>query len=355
MNVGFDTRKSLLFFDLSPSSAGYNAQGSLRFFQQVAEKAGGLAGVKRVSFARRVLLSNSGGGADQRVSIPGLELPQGQPNVPIKFNAVGLDYFEIVGTRLIKGRDFTEADSPSGPRVIIISQTMARRFWPGKDALGQHIVADGKDLQIIGVVEDAKINGIHEAPEPYMYFPFAQSPIDWGTLIAEVRGDPQTMVAAIRSKIESEDQNARVQVRTLHSLMQQAFWEDKTAAAFVGALGIMGMFLATIGLYAVIAFLANRRRHEIGIRMALGAEHQDVLRLVLSQGVRLAAIGIVVGLSVSLAVTRLMSDLLFGVKPRDPVTFAVSSVIVIVIALVASYIPARRAMRVDPVVALRYE
>jgi predicted permease len=355
MNVGFDTRRSLLFFDLTPGLADYSVEGSLRFFQQVAEKTGGLTGVRRVSFARRVLLSDSGGGADQRVSIPGVELPQGEPNVPVKFNAVGLNYFETIGTRLMEGRDFTAADDSSRARVVLISQTMARRFWPGKDVLGQHIVADGKGFQIIGVVEDAKINGIHEAAEPYMYFPFAQSPIEEGTLIVETRGDPRTMVAAIRSEIGNIDQKVPVEVRTQRYLMRQAFWADQTAAGFVGALGITGIFLAAIGLYAVIAFLVNRRRHEIGIRMALGAGHKDVLRLVLFQGLRLATIGIVVGLAVSLAVTRLMSDLLYGVRPRDPVSFAVSSVLVILIALVASYIPARRAMRVDPIIALRYE
>lgn len=355
MNVGFDTRKNLLFLELSPGSVGYDAEGSLRIFQQIAERVGGLAGVKRVSFARRMLLTGSGGGADQRVSIPGVELPQGQPNVPIKFNVVGQNYFDTVGTRFVEGRDFTAADGPSGARVVLISQTMARRFWPGKDALGQHIVADGKNFQIIGVVEDATINDIHEAPEPYMYFSFAQSPIDWGTLIVETRGDPLTMVAAIRSEIGSVDQKVRFGVDTLHTLMQQAFWQDQTAAGFVGALALLGMFLAAIGLYGVIAFLVNRRRHEIGIRMALGAERQDVLRLVLSQGLRLAMIGTVVGLVVSLGVTRLMSDLLYGVKPRDPLTFAISSGVVILVALAASYLPARRACKVDPMVALRYE
>jgi predicted permease len=355
MNLGFDSRKNLLFLDASPGSAGYNAAGSLRFFQQVAEKAGGIPGVKRVSFARRVLLSDSGGGAEQRVSIPGVELPQGQPNVPIKFNVVGPDYFETFGTRFIEGRDFTPADGPSGAKVVLISQTMARLFWPGKDVLGQHIVSDGKDCQIIGVVEDAKINDIHEPPEPFMYFSFAQSPIDWGTLIVETRGNPQTMVAAIRGAIGSINPRVSVGVRTLRYLLQQAFWADQTAAAFVGALGIIGMFLAAIGLYGVIAFLVNRRRHEIGIRMALGAETSDVLRLVLAQGLKLAAVGIVIGLGVSLAVTRLMAGLLYGVNPRDTIAFAASSAVVILIALVASYIPARRAMRVDPMVALRYE
>ncbi|HKO05985.1 MAG TPA: ABC transporter permease [Candidatus Acidoferrales bacterium] len=355
LNAGFDTRKSLVFFDLSPGLAGYNAEASLRFFQQAAEKVGGLTGVRRASFARRVLLSDSEGGAKQRVSIPGVELPQGQPNVPIKFNAVGLDYFATLGTRLIEGRDFRAADGPSGARVVVISETMARRFWPGKNALGQQIVADGKDFQIIGVAEDAKIIHIHEAPEPYMYFPFAQSPINWGTLIVETRGDPRTMVAAIRREIGNVDQNVPVGVRTLNYLLQQAFWEDQTAAGFVGALGMMGMFMAATGLYGLISFLVNRRRHEIGIRMALGAERRDVLRLVLSEGLRLAGIGIVVGCCISLGVTRLMSGLLYGVRPRDPITFATSSAVVILIALVASYIPARRAMRVDPMVALRYE
>jgi putative ABC transport system permease protein len=232
---------------------------------------------------------------------------------------------------------------------------MAHRFWPGKKALGEHIVADGKDAQIVGVVEDAKINDIHEAPEPFMYFPFAQSPIDWGTLIVETRGDSRTMVAPIRSEIVNLDPKVKVGVRTLSYLMKQAFWQDQTAAAFAGALAIMGMFLAAIGLYGVIAFLVNRRRHEIGIRMALGAEDKDVLRAMLSDGLGVATIGIAVGLAVSLGATRLMSNLLYGVRPRDPVTLAVSSVVVILIALVASYIPARRATKVDPIEALRYE
>jgi predicted permease len=355
MNVGFDTRKNLLFFDVSPGVAGYNGDRSLGFFQQAADKTRGLTGVTRVSFARRVLLSDSGGGADQRVSIPGVDLPQRQPSIPIKFNTVGLGYFGTEGTRLIAGRDFAATDGPSDPRVVVVSQTMAHRFWPGKKALGEHIVADGKDAQIVGVVEDAKINDIHEAPEPFMYFPFAQSPIDWGTLIVETRGDSRTMVAPIRSEIVNLDPKVKVGVRTLSYLMKQAFWQDQTAAAFAGALAIMGMFLAAIGLYGVIAFLVNRRRHEIGIRMALGAEDKDVLRAMLSDGLGVATIGIAVGLAVSLGATRLMSNLLYGVRPRDPVTLAVSSVVVILIALVASYIPARRATKVDPIEALRYE
>ncbi|MGA8345018.1 MAG: ABC transporter permease, partial [Candidatus Sulfotelmatobacter sp.] len=176
LNLGFNRQKDLIFFDLSPGIAGYDAQRSLSYFEQVRERVAGLAGVKQVSFARRVLLSDSGGGAELRVSIPGVELPQGQPNIPIKFNAASLSYFRTMGTRLIEGRDFTTADSSSSPKVAVISQTMARRFWPAKDAIGEHIVIEGKDCEIIGVAEDVKINNIHEAVEPYMYFPFSQRP-----------------------------------------------------------------------------------------------------------------------------------------------------------------------------------
>jgi len=340
------------------------AERSLTFFEQVAKKSEGLPGVRHATFARRMLLTDSGGGAVQHVSIPGVELPQGQVTTPIKFNVVGPDYFETLGTRLVRGREFTPTDGPAGARVVLISQTMARRFWSGKDPLSRHIVAEGKECQIVGVVEDAKINGIHEAPEPYMYFPFAQAPIDWGTLIVETTGDRRTqqaqqaqqaMVAAIRSEIRSVDPKVGASVHTSRYLMQQAFWQDQTAAGSVGALGLLGMFLAAVGLYGVIAYLVNRRSHEIGIRLALGAERRDVLRLVLSQGLRLAAIGTGVGLVVSLAVTRLMSDLLYGVKPWDPLTLAFSSAVVFLVALAACYIPARRATKVDPMVALRYE
>jgi putative ABC transport system permease protein len=358
INLGFDTQKRLLFLDLSPGLAGYNLERSLTFFEQVAQKCGGLPGVRHATFARRMLLSDSGGGADQRVSIPGVELPQGQPTIPIKFNTVGPDYFETLGTRVVEGREFTATDGASGARVVLISRTMARRFWPGKDSLGRHIVVQGKECQIVGVVEDAKINGIHENPEPYMYFPFAQTPTDWGTLIVETSGDPRiqpAVVAAIRSEIRSMDPKVGVSVRTLGYLMQQAFWQDQTAAGSVGALGMLGMFLAAVGLYGVISYLVSRRGHEIGIRMALGAERRDVVRLVLSQGLRLAAIGTGIGLAVSLAVTRLMSGLLYGVKPWDPLTFAFSSAVVFLVALAACYIPARRATKVDPMVALRYE
>jgi putative ABC transport system permease protein len=354
-NLGFDKEKNLVFFDLSPGLAGYNSARSLSFFQEMTERASLLPGVRHASFARRMLLSDSGGGAQLLVSIPGVDLPQGQQSVPIKFNAVGGDYFHTLSTRLLEGRDFSATDSPTGARVVLINQNMATRFWPDNTAVGRHISLEGKDCQVVGVVEDAKINHVHEPPEPYMYLPFAQWPVEFGTLILDTSDDPLPLVPELRSELASLDQTVPVTVHTVHYLMQQAFWEDQMVAAFVAVLGLVGILLSAIGLYGVIAYLVNQRRHEIGIRIALGADRRDVLRMVLSQGLILTLIGLVIGTAASLAAMPLLASSLYGVKPADPLTFMASSVVVVLVALAASFFPARRASRVDPMVALRYE
>ncbi|MGA3135747.1 MAG: ABC transporter permease [Terracidiphilus sp.] len=353
--LGFDHQRQLIYFDLVPGIAGYHSERSAAFFNQVEEKAAALPGVRHAALAARVLLSDSGGGMAQRVSIPGVELPQGQLSIPIKFDMVDGNYFRAIGTRLIEGREFTSVDNPSTGRVVVVSQTMAKRFWPGQEVLGRQILADGTACQIVGVVEDAKINSVHESPEPYMYFPFAQLPSEEGTLIVEAESNPKALTARILSGIQRADRNVPVSVRTVHYLMQQAFWVDQMAAGFVGALGLLGIFLGAIGLYGVVAFTVNRRSREIGIRMALGAERRDVLRLVLGHGLALAAIGAGIGLVASFAAMRLLSTMLYGVRPTDPLTFASSSALVILVALAASWFPARRAASIDPMQSLRTE
>jgi predicted permease len=353
--LGFDNQRHLIFFDLIPGIAGYDSKRSAIFFQQVEEKVAALEGVRHVALAQRVLLSDSGGGAEQRVSIPGVELPQGQPSIPIKFNAVDASYFQTMGTRLLKGREFTSADNPSVGRIAIVSRTMAERFWPGKEALGRQFLVEGEACQIVGVVEDAKINSVHESPEPYMYFPFAQTLREQGTLIVDVEGDTRPIVARTLSEIQRMDRNVPLDVRTLDYLMQQAFWADQMAAGFVATLGLLGIFLGAVGLYGVIAYVVNRRRREIGIRIALGAERRNILRLVLGQGLMLAAIGTGIGLVVSMMAMRLMSSFLYGIAPTAPIAFAGSAALVILVALAASWIPARRAASIDPMQALRTE
>ena len=355
IRLGFDREKHLVFFDLNPGIAGYNGARSLAFFQQMEARAAGLPGVRHATVARRVLLSDSGGGAKVQVSIPGVELPQGQTNLPVKFNAVGSSYFQTMGTRLVEGRGFTAADNSSTGCVAVVSELMAERFWPGRQALGRQIVAEGKPCQIVGVVEDAKIIWVHEDSEPYIYFSFAQRPMGFGTLIVETDGDPRPLTARMRNEIEQVDRNVPMTVRTLPYLMGQAFWADRMTAGFVATLGLLGIFLGAVGLYGVVAYMVNRRRAEIGIRMALGAGRGDILRLVLGQGLALATAGTLVGLVVSLVAARLLSNLLYGVTPTDPFAFGCGSALVILVALVASWIPARRAASIDPMQALRTE
>ena len=355
IRLGFDRQKHLVFFDLSPEIAGYDRTRGLAFFEQIEARAAGLPGVRHAAMARRVLLSDSGGGAKVQVSIPGVELPQGQSNIPIKFNAVDNSYFQTMGTRLVEGRGFTAADNSSTGCVAVVSELMAERFWPGRQALGHQIVAEGKPCQIVGVAEDVKVNHVHEESEPYIYFSFAQGPTGHGTLIVEVEGDTRPLTARMRNEIDQVDRNVPVAVRTLPYLMQQAFWVDRMTAGFVATLGLLGMFLGAVGLYGVVAYVVNRRRAEIGIRMALGAERGDIMRLVLRQGLALATAGTVVGLVVSFVTARLLSSMLYGVKPTDPIAFGCGSVLVILVALAASWIPARRAASVDPMQALRTE
>jgi predicted permease len=355
IRLGFDQQRHLVFFDLSPEVAGYDRTRGLAFLEQIEAWAAGLPGVRHAAMAQRVLLSDSGGGAKVQVSIPGVELPKGQTNMPVKFNAVDSSYFQTMGTRMVEGRGFTAADNSSTGCVAVVSELMAERFWPVRKVLGHEIVAEGKPCQIVGVAEDVKIRNVHEDPEPYIYFSFVQGPAGHGTLIVETDGDTRPMTAKMRNEIEQVDRNVPVTVRTLPYLMQQAFWADRMAAGFVATLGLLGMFLGAVGLYGVVAYVVSRRRAEIGIRMALGAERGDIVRLVLGHGLALAAAGTAVGLVVSFVVARLLSSMLYGVKPTDPLAFGSGSALVILVALAACWIPARRAASIEPMQALRTE
>jgi predicted permease len=355
IDLGFDNQKHLVFVDLSPDIAGYNVARSTDFFAQLETRAATLPGVRHAALAQRMLLTGSGGGAAKTVSIPGVELPQGQQNIPIKLNTVDSNFFRTMGTRLLQGREFTAEDNASVGNVVVISRTMANTYWPDQQMLGHRIVVEGKSCEVVGVVEDAKIIHVHERPEPYMYLPLAQWPRREATLILETAGNTRMLAEMMRGEILRLDRKVPFQMHTVHELMQQAFWSDRMAAGFVGTLGLLAVSLGAVGLYGVIAFVVNRRRREIGIRMALGAERRNVLRMVIGQGLALAVIGAGIGLAASLLAMHLLASMLYGIKPTDPVAFAGSSALVILVALAASWIPARRAASIDPMQALRTE
>ena len=354
VNPGFDTKKNLLTIFLAPP--GGRAESVTRFYAPLMEKLRGLPGVKQASYAMRVPLSGSGGGASQKVSIPGVELPAGQQFLEIHFNSVGLNYFRTMGTRILRGRDFAPEDEASHHRTMLVNNTMARRFWPTSGPIGQHVKVENDDYEIIGIVEDGRNEKIREAAEPCMYFPFVQMPMSEGTILVETAGDPRAMVGAVRNEIFTLDKNVLlIRVLTLKQLMRSALWDDRIAASLIGILAILGMFLASLGLYGVTAYLVKRRTREIGIRIALGAERSEVLKLVLVGSAKLALAGILLGLAFALPACLLTSSFLYGVKPTDPVVFTLCPLVAVVIALLASYVPARRATKVDPMVALRYE
>jgi putative ABC transport system permease protein len=347
--AGFDTRRNLVVVNIG------GPQG-VKFLPDLAQRAASLPGVKRTTYAMRMLLSGSGGGASEAVSIPGFQLPEGQSSIPIHLNAVGPNYFQTIGTHILEGRDFTFADGPQSQKVVIVSRFMARRFWPHDDALGKFIEIGKEDTLIVGVAEDAKTNWLREDPAPYMYLPFAQSQYDGGALIVEVSQKPDAVISLLRREIHSYRSTLIiVGVDTARSLLDLSTFDLVYESRLMAVLSLLGVFLAAIGLYGVVGFIVKSHTREIGIRLALGAGLQQLKRHFLLRGLRLALAGVLVGMFAAVGVGRLVAGLLYGVKPYDPICLGTGAVAAVVIALLACYLPARRATRVDPIEVLRHE
>jgi putative ABC transport system permease protein len=356
IDLGVDQKKKLLVLEVVPGMAENNAGRAASFFETAKARLEGIRGVRRVSKARRYPLSPSGGGAQVKVSIPGVELPGQQTAVFVKYNSVDTDYFRSVGTHILKGRDFSTADESAGSRVAVVSLHMARQFWKDRDPIGAHFLADGNDYQIIGVAQDVRINDVHETFEPYLYLPFWRGATGEGTLIVETDRNPLAMAGTVRDVIRSVNRDVPIlKVSTSQEILSSAMWYERIAAMVFGDLSLLGAALAAIGLYGVLSFVINRRRRELGVRIALGAGRRDILRLVLGHGLKLALWGTTLGLVIAFAGSRVLATSLYGVRPRDAVTFVGASVLAIAISLAASYLPARRAMRVDPMEVLRFE
>ena len=295
-------------------------------------------------------------GETQAVVIPGVQPPPGNDHFKIRYNIVAPKFFATVGARIENGREFNEFDLPSTAPVAIINDAMARRFWPGQDPLGRSVRIGKKDYQIVGVVEAGKYVRLHETVQPYLFLPFTQSFTDECVLFVETAGDPRSFLPAILKETAAVDKHLPiVNAMTFKEYMQEALSGERSMAELLASLSILGMFLAAVGLFSVVAYLVSRRTHEIGVRMALGARRNDVLRLVLTQGLRLSGVGAVVGLAGALAASRLMSQFIYGVPLLDPLSYLAAILVAVSVALLASYLPARRAAKVDPMVALRYE
>jgi predicted permease len=268
-------------------------------------------------------------------------------------------YFQAISTRLVQGRDFTEQDDEKGAPVAIVNETFARRFWPGQDALGKRFRQGGLNaplMEIVGVVQDGKYAGLNEAPQPYVCRPMAQAYAGTTTVIVRTDSEPQKMLAVIRSEIQQLDPHLPLSsAKPLVERLSLPLFPARIAATLFASFGMLALALAAIGIYGVMSYTVSKRTHEIGVRVALGAQASDVLRLIIGQGMMLVVVGVLIGLSAALLLTRLMKSLLFGMSAADPLTYTGVAALLTGVALLACYIPARRATKIDPMQALRNE
>jgi putative ABC transport system permease protein len=276
--------------------------------------------------------------------------------------AVSPDYFRTLAIPLVRGRAFTEHDNPGAPRVAIINETLARRQFPGEDPIGKRLIDDSDTpvhYEIVGIVGNVKVYGLGDkAPDENaeLYVPFAQSPLRGSFIAVRTAGAPLQLVGAVEREIHRLDKDQPItSMSSMEQVIDRTLMDERFNTALLVIFAATAAVLAAIGLYGVIAYTVAQHTREIGIRMALGAQTRDVLKLVLGQGLVLVAAGVVIGLGASFALTRAMTSLLSGVSPTDPLTFAIAPLVLAGVSLLACYLPARRAMRVDPMAALRSE
>jgi putative ABC transport system permease protein len=361
INPGFDAPQ-VLALSLATGAQGYDENKSRLFYQQLGARVQALPGVQSASLAQSAPLSIFYAPSFAAPTIvEGSEPPPGQNPPSIGYNSVGLNFFQTLGTPLVRGRDFTAEMRAGTPAVTIINETMTRLFFANVDPIGKRLRVTRRggpavSCEIIGVVKDSKYLSLGEDPTPFIFFPHQQSYSPTMTLLVRANGDPKSLTAAVRQQVQALDPNLPLfNVVTLSENISISLFPARFGALLLGGFGLLALVLATVGIYGVMSYTVSKRTHEIGIRMALGAQANNVLRLVVGQGLLLALIGVGVGLAGAFALTRVVKSFLYGLGATDLVTFAAISLLLFLVALAACFIPARRATKVDPLVALRYE
>ncbi len=352
VDKGFD-ENNLLLASVDPGLQGYDRERAEVFYRELETGLSSLPGVEAVGFARMVPLTLSS--SDRGVRIPGYE-PGPNENMSIRYNVVTPGYFDAMGIPVLSGRPFLEMDDRDGAKVMVVNQQFANRFWPGENAIGRTVHTAGEDKEVIGVVPTGKYWSLGEDPTAYMYFPQAQ---EWSfPMTAHIRtsGKPNALAASVRSEVQRLDSAMPVaDLRTMTSTLGVALFPARLGGAALGIFGVLGMILAAVGIYSVMAYSVSQRTHEIGIRVALGAGSNNVVGMVIRKGMTMVGIGVALGTGIALGASRLMENLIYGVNAIDPVTFLGVPGILCAVALLATYLPARRAASVDPMKALRSE
>jgi predicted permease len=343
---------TLAAFDLRATD--YNGSQGALYFNHLIERIRAYPGIQSASMERYVPLWFTGR------SYAGVEVqgytPEPNEDMGIDCNVVGPDYFHTLQIPLMNGRDFAEQDRADARKVVIVNQTMANRFWPGADAVGQQVHVWGEWRSVVGVAHDIKYHRMNEEPRSFIYLPQLQVDGTDANILVRAAIPTASVISDVRAAAKSLDTKVQpIETDDLEGLLHVSLFANRIAATLASVLGAVGMLLAAIGIYGVLSYSVNQRIREIGIRIALGAQTKDVLRLVVGHGLRLAVFGAALGALVSILARRGMSSLLFGISATDPMTFVVVLCVVTLAAAFAAYIPARRAMRVDPITALRHE
>jgi len=353
-NPGFESQNLLqMNFDLG--ALRYDADHGQQFFRDAIERAKTVPGVLSASVSSNGVF---GGGLAGTIFREGEQTDPNNRGTLVGFDDVTPGHFETMRIPLISGRDFTDFDREKTTRVAVINEAMAKAIWPGQDAIGKRfaIVSDPVLLQVIGVVGTTVVGQIGEDPQPVAYLPMRQQYSPFGTLVARTNTNPEPLIGAVRAQVQPIDKNlAFTNAQTVQQILGQGLWAARMGAALLGLFGALALILASIGIYGVLAYSVAQRTSEIGLRMALGAQPRQVLALVLRQGMLLALIGATAGILVALPVARQAAGLLYGVSATDPLTYVGITLLLMAVALLACYLPARRATRIDPLVALRVE
>jgi len=355
VSAGF-TPDSVLTMEVSLPLNSYPRERRPAFFQQLLERAQSVPGAQVVAAAKHLPLS--GDNMNFAFDIEGRPFPPGRsPGADCRF--VTADYFKALRISVIKGRVFSESDGPQAPPVLLINKAMADRFFPNEDPVGKRLQLGINNFagQIVGIVGDVKHVGLDAEVNDEVYLPYLQAPflIDM-TLLVRTSGDPMSLAGAMRNELGTLDKQVSIgKVRTMDTIAAESVAQPRFRTLLLSLFGISALLLASVGIYGVMSYAVTQRTQEIGIRMALGAQVSDVRKLVIGNGMTLALMGVVIGLAGAYGLTRLMASLLFGISATDAPTFAAISAILIAVALIACFIPARRATKVDPLVALRYE
>ncbi len=354
-DVGFRAR-GLAIVSADPSMLRYDDDRSRQFWDRALERVRSLPGVETAALARRLPFEL--GFSNARFFIPGYNMDRQEGEV-ISHTRVSPDYFRVLGTPILEGRAFTEADTLRTAPVAIINETMARRCWPGQSPIGKRIhirTPDGPSYEIVGVSADCRVFSVREGAQPYVMFSHAQSPASYQVLFARTRGDAGRLLSDIRRELLALEPNLPiVQSRTMEAQVSATLIPDRSAASLVGAAAVIGILLAAVGLYGVISFSVARRTREIGIRIALGATRTDVLGAVMRRGLFVSSAGLIAGMALSLGTTRILQSVLYGIGPADLVSWSVAVGILTAVSSLATLIPALRAANVNPTTAMRVE